>query len=270
MTDGKLSRREHTLPPPMSLEDFLSGTIAAARSATIDAPIPIDEEADWIAEPSAMPTQTPAELWLADPIPAWRPPCHQPAPKRRSGGKKQTERPLKPEDVIRARRDRIEQKRGICSFLIKLAVICLCVWALLTQVFGFAAMKGEGMYPRIRDGDLMLYYRLNDAYAIGDVVTFTRGGARYTGRIVAKGGDTVNIDDTGQLYVNKNSQSEEIFYPTMATDNAGIAFPLMVPDNGLFLLCDMRTNATDSRDYGTVALDEVDGKVITILRRRGI
>ena len=116
----------------------------------------------------------------------------------------------------------------------------------------------------------MLYYRLEDSFSIGDVVTFVRGNTRYTGRVVAKGGDTVSMDEVGQLSVNGNIQTEEIFYPTTVSEGGSIPFPLAVGENSLFLLCDMRTQATDSRSYGAVSIDEIDGKVITILRRRGI
>ena len=126
------------------------------------------------------------------------------------------------------------------------------------------------MYPRLRDGDLILFYRLDSKYYIGDVVTFKHeDGNRYTARIVAQGGDTVDMDDGGKLLVNGNAQDEEIFYPTYKTD-AVVEFPCQVLESRVFLLCDMRTEGIDSRTYGTVLVDDLDGKVMTVLRRRGI
>lgn len=167
------------------------------------------------------------------------------------------------------RRAREQALRDIVTFLVKLGVIALAVWVLAGVVFGVAVQSGEDMYPRIRDGDLMVYYRLQREYHIGDVVTFTRDGVRYTGRIVAQGGDTVDISEEGELLVNGSVQDEEIFYPTEALEG-GISLPCEVPEQSFFLLCDFRTNGTDSRSYGPVAKDALDGKVITILRRRGI
>lgn len=165
-------------------------------------------------------------------------------------------------------RDRLAV-RDIVYFLIKLAMMALAGWLLLGAVFGVAVMEGEDMYPRLRDGDLMVYYRLQQEYHIGDVVTFSRDGRRYTGRIVAQGGDTVDLTEEGQLLVNGSVQDEEIFYPTLR-EEGGISLPCEIPEGSVFLLCDFRTNATDSRNYGPVELDSLDGKVITILRRRGI
>ena len=157
----------------------------------------------------------------------------------------------------------------IVYFLIKLAMMALVGWVLLGVVFGVAVMEGEGMYPRLRDGDLMVYYRLQREYHIGDVVTFSQDGRRYTGRVVAQGGDTVDLTEEGQLLVNGSVQDEEIFYLTQRVEG-GVTLPCQIPEGSVFLLCDFRTNATDSRSYGPVDLDMLDGKVITILRRRGI
>lgn len=159
--------------------------------------------------------------------------------------------------------------RDIRNFFMKLAVILLLFWILLEFVFGLAVQKGEDMYPRIRDGDLMVFYRLQQDYHIGDVVTFSRDGIRRTGRIVAQGGDTVDINKEGQLLVNGNIQEEEIFYPTEKVGEED-SLPCELAEEEVYLLSDFRTNGTDSRQYGPVKSEELDGKVITILRRRGI
>lgn len=164
---------------------------------------------------------------------------------------------------------RASQWRDIRYFLIKLAVVLLIAWVTLTQVFGLGKMYGESMYPRLRDGDLLLYYRLQREYHIGDVVLFEQDGTQYVGRIVAMGGDTVNINHADKLIVNGGVQTEEIFYPTSA-DEAQIELPYTVEENSVFLLCDFRTNGTDSRSYGTVPIQELDGKIIAFFRCRGI
>lgn len=157
----------------------------------------------------------------------------------------------------------------ILAFLLKLGAAALAGWILFGCVFGLAMVEGEQMYPRLRDGDLMVYFRVQKDYHLGDVVTFTQDGQRFTGRITAQEGDVVELDQNGGLRINGNVQNEEIFYPTFPPEE-GISFPYQVPQGSVFLLCDFRTNATDSRSYGAVELAELDGKVITILRRRGI
>lgn len=157
----------------------------------------------------------------------------------------------------------------IRAVLIKMGVIAIAGWVLVGVVFGFAAMEGEDMYPRIRDGDLMIFYRLESEYSVGDVVTFVEDGARCTARIVAQGGDTVDLSEEGELLVNGAVQDEQIFYPTEPLEDS-TTLSWEVPAGSVFLLGDFRTIAVDSRAYGPVELDKLDGKVITILRRRGI
>lgn len=159
--------------------------------------------------------------------------------------------------------------RDIRDFFIKLAIMALAGWLLFGVIFGMAVMNGEDMYPRIRDGDLMVYFRIQQQYHVGDVVTFSQDGQRYTGRIVAQSGDRVEINENGRLLVNGRVQDEEIFYLTEVAED-GIEFPCEIPKESVFLLCDFRTSSTDSRNYGPVELTSLDGKVITILRRRGI
>jgi type IV secretory pathway protease TraF len=43
-----------------------------------------------------------------------------------------------------------------------------------------------------------------------------------------------------------------------------------VEEDSYFVLCDFRTASSDSRDYGAVAKSDIDGKIITLLRRRGL
>ena len=56
-------------------------------------------------------------------------------------------------------------------------------------------MANDDMAPRISAGDLLLYYRLANDWATGDVMVFEKDGEQYVGRIVAHGGDTVEVTD---------------------------------------------------------------------------
>lgn len=87
---------------------------------------------------------------------------------------------------------------------------------------------------------------------------------------MARATDVVTIDDTGSLTVNGTTQTGEILYPTYPDEDGSLTYPYTVPENCVFVLGDYRTRATDSRLLGAVSLDQVEGKVITILRRRGL
>jgi signal peptidase I len=101
------------------------------------------------------------------------------------------------------------------------------------------------------------------------VVTFQEGKSVCYSRIVAQGGDVVELNADGLLVVNGNVEQEEIFYTTEAVPN-DIEYPYTVPEDSYFVLCDFRTASIDSRTYGAIPQRNLDGKVITVLRRRGI
>jgi signal peptidase I len=166
------------------------------------------------------------------------------------------------------RQGRDENLTIILKFVIKLLSVCLALWVLFTFVFGICQVSGESMYPSLRDGDLILYYRLEQDYQIDDVVIYEMDGNFYVGRIVAQGGDAVELSDDGQLLVNGNVESQEVFFSTERSED-GIYFPYYLPDGCYFILGDFRSNSYDSRDFGLVPQSNLSGKVITLLRRRG-
>ena len=82
-------------------------------------------------------------------------------------------------------------------------------------------------------------------------------------------GDTVDISEDG-LIINGSLQQEDNIYEDTQRYEEGIDFPITLQEDEIFLLGDSRENATDSRIFGPVKTNETLGKVIMILRRRGI
>ena len=74
-------------------------------------------------------------------------PASEAAPRQGKRSRKSAPPPPTVGDVIHQRRARIDQRRTMRSFFLKLIVIAAMGYALCTYVFGFAAMKGEQMYP---------------------------------------------------------------------------------------------------------------------------
>lgn len=176
--------------------------------------------------------------------------------------------PESPVDVCRRRRLSILNTRGWIGLAARLAVITLAVWVLFSQVFVLTQCEGMGMFPAIEDGDLILGYRLHTDYQKNDVVIYQRGDAVYLGRVVAFGNDVIMLSDSGSLVVNGTTQGGEILYPTYSKE--GIEYPYTVQEGYLFVLGDYRTQTQDSRDFGPIPLEDILGKVITIVRRRGV
>lgn len=131
-------------------------------------------------------------------------------------------------------------------------------------------MKNEDMMPRISSGDLLLYYRLQQSFVSGDVIVLQKDGKRYVGRVAAHGGDTVEITEDAQLSVNGSTVIENDIYYSTPRYESEIAYPVTLAENEVFVLCDYREGAKDSRYFGPVSKSEIKGKVITIVRRSNL
>lgn len=171
-------------------------------------------------------------------------------------------------EIIRARRIALNTKQEYLSLFSRIVVLALAAYLIFTQVFLITQNRGLDMFPAVKDGDLIIAFRMQKEYAKNDVVVYTVDGKQKVGRIVARETDVVTMDESGKLLVNGTVQSGEIIYPTYAKE--GLEYPYKVPEGHVFLLGDYRTNSEDSRDHGPISMRNVEGKVITILRRRGL
>ena len=153
---------------------------------------------------------------------------------------------------------------------VKVASIVLVFAMLFTFLFGIMRYQEPSMAPMIKDGDLVVFYRYTKSgYLPRDVVAFDYNGNRLVRRVVATAGDTVDITDRG-LVINGALQQETEIYRSTEQYQEGISFPVEVPDGHVFVLSDHRTDATDSRVFGNVKIENTLGKVMAIIRRRNI
>lgn len=148
-----------------------------------------------------------------------------------------------------------------------MAVLLLILFGVL---FGITPVRNNDMSPRLSAGDLLLYDRMTQTFHPQDVVVFQKDGMTYTARIVAQGGDQVEITDDAELKVNNSIVLEsDIFYTTQKY-GAQIQYPVMLGEDEFFVLCDHREGGKDSRYFGAVTRSEIKGKVITALRRSSL
>lgn len=159
-------------------------------------------------------------------------------------------------------------KGDLFRVLVKIVLVVAAVFVLFGFVFGLYRVGDNYMEPSFKDGDLVMYYRLDRAFEAGDVAVVEYEGRVICGRVIAIGGDRVDIDKRG-LLVNGSYQYE----PNITEDTTqmadGVTFPLTVPEGSVFLLGDKRTAAVDSRIYGCVSTGDTLGKVMGQYRSRG-
>lgn len=157
----------------------------------------------------------------------------------------------------------------ILALGVKIAIILLVLVGLFLLVFGLYRCEDASMLPSIKDGDLVMYYRLDKEYVATDVVVFKQGDNLTCGRVAAVAGDTVNIDSNG-LVINGAYVQEDGIYSKTTQLAGGVNFPLTVGPGQVFVLGDNRTQATDGRIIGCIDVSQTEGTVMQLVRRRGI
>lgn len=182
--------------------------------------------------------------------------------------KKEVEMFCTPENAILKRRKEIADKNAIKRFIGKLLSIIIISFIIFRFIFGAQVVYNDDMFPKMVPSDLVLYYRLDRNFYVGDVVTIKKDGADYILRIIAGANDEVDISDNGQVVVNGSYQAESnIFYDTGEYQDSEVKFPLKLKEDEVFVLGDMRRGAKDSRYFGPVKKKEIKGKVFSMFRR---
>lgn len=84
----------------------------------------------------------------------------------------------------------------------------------------------------------------------------------YIKRVIGVPGDHIQIKE-GSVFVNDEKLQEDYLQAGVVTDsNNGIFTDLIVPENCVYVLGDNRPKSTDSRCFGCVPLEKIEGKVI--------
>ena len=159
--------------------------------------------------------------------------------------------------------------RELRSLCVKIAGIAGIAALIALFLYGFHYNVDPSMNPAVKDGDLVMYYRLDKKYRAGDLLLLSFQGQRQVRRVIATAGDTVDITEDG-LKINGALQQEPEIHRKTERYAEGIDFPLTLGENEVFVLGDAREGITDSRIYGPVSIEDTHGKVITLLRRRNL
>lgn len=157
----------------------------------------------------------------------------------------------------------------ILFLLTKIAAIIFVFLLVFLFLFGLCRNLDPSMGPTVKDGDLVMFYRLDKNYIARDALVLEFEGHKQVRRVVATAGDTVDITEDGLLINGAYQQEQEIYSPTQRYES-GTEFPVTVGEGEVFVLGDSRVNATDSRLYGVVKVKDTLGKVMMVLRWRNI
>lgn len=158
-------------------------------------------------------------------------------------------------------------KEDILYLVKKILILAVFFILIFSFVFGVTKQKDISMNPAFMEGDIIIYYRLTRGLNINDTVVIEYEGKHQVRRIVAREGDTVDINEEG-LWINGSLQNEENIIDSTLAIEGGKEFPLTVPKGCYFVLGDARESSIDSRLYGSVKSDQIKGLVFSLIRTR--
>ena len=139
------------------------------------------------------------------------------------------------------------------------------VYILFSVLFGIAVIRGDSMEPNLKNGSIVLFYRMDKNYRRDDIVLLRPDGRDelLVKRVVAVGNDTVVIDSkTGAVQINGAPEKTRFLPGKTLPKSSGVKYPLKVPFHCVFVLGDNRETSVDSRVIGTVSNKSLIGKII--------
>ena len=174
-------------------------------------------------------------------------------------------------EELENKEERVEG-REIYEWLRSCVECILVIVLLFTFVARIMGVEGPSMRQTLQAGDrlLVLNSTLVRSYKAGDIVIArkdTFSDAPIVKRIIAVGGQTVDIDfSVGAVYVD-GEELEEDYINDLTYTYEGMDFPLVVPEGSVFLMGDNRNMSTDSREprIGTVDTRYLIGKAVFLL-----
>ena len=163
--------------------------------------------------------------------------------------------------------------RDLYEWIQSLVGSVLGVVAIFTFGIRMLGVDGHSMLNTLQHGDRLMVVNpiFYHDYKYGDIVILRKTGVfdnePIVKRVIATGGQTVDIDfSEGVVYVDGEALEEDyIREPTYTAE--GTEFPLTVPEGSIFVMGDNRNGSSDSRDYrlGTVDIRYVIGKAAFLL-----
>lgn len=84
----------------------------------------------------------------------------------------------------------------------------------------------------------------------------------YIKRIIGLPGDYVYISEDGNVYINDEKLDESYLTEGLRTERTGQFYDLVVPEGYLFVMGDNRNHSDDSRRFGCIPIEKVEGKVM--------
>ena len=169
-------------------------------------------------------------------------------------------------DQIRGELERVRYRKRFANTLRSTIFILIVVSAsaVLIAVLLLPVLRiyGHSMNDTLDEGDVVVSIKGSN-FDTGDIIAFYYNNKLLVKRVIGKPGDWVDIDESGNVYVNQ-VMLDEPYLNSKAFGETNITLPYQVPESRIFVLGDNRDVSIDSRNtsVGCVAEEQIAGKII--------
>ncbi|MCM1262500.1 MAG: signal peptidase I [Butyrivibrio sp.] len=158
--------------------------------------------------------------------------------------------------------------KKVLSEILSTSLYLLVVLCLSYLVIHFVGQRtevtGSSMEPKLSDQDNLIVDKITYKFKEPeryDIIVFPFGEKFLIKRIIGLPGETIYIDEEGNIYIDGEVLEEG--YGKEVIENPGRAFvPIILGDDEYFVMGDNRNNSSDSRDpvVGNVKRDIIVGR----------
>lgn len=178
--------------------------------------------------------------------------------------------------------------REIIEWVLYLASAILMASLIQSQLYAFTSVHQSSMQNTLSEGHMLIMNKISYTFSepkAREIIVFVNGENtkgfinkykvflkdirlrfnkdfrtnRLIKRVIAVAGDKVDIKD-GLLYINDILQEEA--YVKGKTPGLGMSYPIIIPEEHVFVMGDNRENSMDSRSFGPININNIEGKAV--------
>lgn len=145
----------------------------------------------------------------------------------------------------------------------RIVLICIILVIIVIKIFIFdvAIVKGNSMYPTLKNNHFVIYSKIKSNYSRFDIVIIEIDNKYYIKRVIGLPNETIEYKNN-KLFINNKEVRESINTITSDFSLIEICQYDKIPENKFLVLGDNREDSYDSRNYGLIDKSEIKGAVL--------